>query len=142
MRRVLRFAVTVSLSMALSIQPPPTQFRCSLPVLKRHRSCLLHECDTHSVHRSVLPRFRQRAPGLLPLRGVGAEFDANYAAGGLPSLSLVRFMHDHTGNFVAAKWRSARGDPRVNTPDLMVADNDYAVDCYQKIANSIYAITL
>src|ERR1039458_5602052 len=29
------------------------------------------------------------------------EFDANYAAGGLPSLSLVRFMHDHTGNFVA-----------------------------------------
>ena len=27
------------------------------------------------------------------------EFDTNYAKGGLPSLSLVRFMHDHTGNY-------------------------------------------
>ena len=30
------------------------------------------------------------------------EFDANYAKGGLPSLSLVRLMHDHTGNFATA----------------------------------------
>jgi len=27
------------------------------------------------------------------------EFNANYATGGLPALSLVRLMHDHTGNF-------------------------------------------
>ena len=27
------------------------------------------------------------------------DFDANYANGELPSLSLVRFMHDHTGSF-------------------------------------------
>lgn len=69
------------------------------------------------------------------------DFNANYASGGLPALSLVRFMHDHTGNFTAG----AGGYPPaaidgVNTPELMVADNDYAVGMLiQKIANSIYA---
>jgi DNA-binding beta-propeller fold protein YncE len=69
------------------------------------------------------------------------EFNSNYSSGGLPALSLVRFMHDHTGNFVAG----AGGSPPaaidgVNTPELMVADNDYAVGMLiQKIANSIYA---
>jgi DNA-binding beta-propeller fold protein YncE len=52
---------------------------------------------------------------------------------GMPSLSLVRFMHDHTGSFGAAI-------DGVNTPDLQVADNDYAVGLLvQKIANSQYA---
>jgi DNA-binding beta-propeller fold protein YncE len=52
---------------------------------------------------------------------------------GLASLTLVRFMHDHTGNFDVAI-------DGVNTPDLMVADNDYAVGLLiQKIANSRYA---
>jgi DNA-binding beta-propeller fold protein YncE len=61
------------------------------------------------------------------------EFDTNYATGGLPNLTLVRFMHDHTGSFGTAI-------DGVNTPDLDVADNDYAVDLLvQKIANSIYA---
>jgi DNA-binding beta-propeller fold protein YncE len=58
------------------------------------------------------------------------DFDANYAKGGLPNLSLVRFMHDHTGSFST----SIDG---VNTPDRDVADNDYAVGLLvQKIANS------
>ena len=58
------------------------------------------------------------------------DFDANYATGGLPNLSLVRFMHDHTGSFST----SIDG---VNTPDRDVADNDYAVGLLvQKIANS------
>jgi hypothetical protein len=61
------------------------------------------------------------------------DFDANYAKGKLPSLSLVRFMHDHTGDFAAAI-------DGVNTPELQQADNDYAVGLLvQKIANSIYA---
>jgi DNA-binding beta-propeller fold protein YncE len=61
------------------------------------------------------------------------DFDANYASGGLPTLSLVRFMHDHTGSFGTAI-------DNVNTPDRDVADNDYAVGLLiQKIANSIYA---
>src|ERR1035438_9074755 len=62
------------------------------------------------------------------------EFDTNYAKGGLPALTLVRFMHDHTGNFPVAI-------AGVNTPYRMVADNDYAVGLLiQKIANSpVYA---
>jgi len=61
------------------------------------------------------------------------DFDANYATGGLPALSLVRLMHDHTGDFDTAI-------DMVNTPELMQADNDYAVGLLiQKIANSIYA---
>jgi hypothetical protein len=52
---------------------------------------------------------------------------------GLAALTLVRFMHDHTGNFDVAI-------DGVNTPELMVADNDYAVGLLvQKIANSRYA---
>ena len=61
------------------------------------------------------------------------EFDAKYAKGGLPALSLVRFMHDHTGSF---------GTPidLVNTPETQQADNDYAVGLLvQKISTSIYA---
>lgn len=51
----------------------------------------------------------------------------------LASLTLVRFMHDHTGNFDVAI-------DGVNTPELMVADNDYAVGLLiEKIANSKYA---
>ncbi len=58
------------------------------------------------------------------------DFDANYAAGGLPNLSLVRLMHDHTGNFGTAI-------DGVNTPERDQADNDYAVGLLvQKIANS------
>ena len=69
------------------------------------------------------------------------EFNANYSSGGLPALTLVRFMHDHTGNFAAGPggFPPAAIDG-VNTPELMVADNDYAVGLLiQKIANSIYA---
>ena len=61
------------------------------------------------------------------------DFDTNYAQGGLPSLSLVRLMHDHTGSYDAAL-------DDVNTPETQVADNDYAVGLLiQKVANSIYA---
>jgi len=60
------------------------------------------------------------------------EFDSKYAKGDLPNLSLVRFMHDHTGDFNDAILG-------VNTPELQIADNDYAVGLLvEKIANSIY----
>lgn len=69
------------------------------------------------------------------------EFHANYATGGLPALSLVRFMHDHTGNFTAGAGGFPPGAiDGVNTPELMVADNDYAVGLLiQSIAESVYA---
>jgi YVTN family beta-propeller protein len=61
------------------------------------------------------------------------EFDTNYAKGGLPSLTLVRLMHDHTGSYTAP-FALQTG---ISTPQLMVADNDYAVGMLiQKIANS------
>ena len=61
------------------------------------------------------------------------EFDANYANGGLPALTLIRLPHDHTGNYTTAL-------AGVNTPELEEADNDYAVGLViQKIAGSQYA---
>jgi DNA-binding beta-propeller fold protein YncE len=63
------------------------------------------------------------------------EFDTKYAPVGgedLPALSLVRFMHNHTGTFGTAGFG-------VNTPELMVADNDYAVGLLiEKISKSKY----
>ena len=59
------------------------------------------------------------------------DFNANYATGGLPALSLVRLMHDHTGNFTDP------GGFLLNTPELQQSDNDYAVGLLvQTIANS------
>src|SRR5215469_12913831 len=60
------------------------------------------------------------------------EFDTKYSNGGLPNLLLMRVMHDHTGSFGTAILG-------VNTPELQVADNDYAVGLVaQKIAVSRY----
>ena len=65
------------------------------------------------------------------------EFDTKYdpvGGGGedLPALSLVSFMHDHTGSFGTAEFG-------VNTPELMQADNDYAVGLLiEKISKSKY----
>lgn len=69
------------------------------------------------------------------------DFDARYRdihhAGrtveDLPALTLVRLMHDHTGSYSTAI-------DGVTTPDLMVADNDYAVGLLiQKISQSPFA---
>ena len=58
-----------------------------------------------------------------------SEFEKN---GNLPNLSLVRFMHDHTGNFNDAI-------DGVNTPETQQADNDYAVGkLVERIAHSCY----
>jgi hypothetical protein len=61
------------------------------------------------------------------------DFDTNYARGGFPALNLIRLPHDHTGNYTTAL-------AGVNTPELQVADNDYAVGLViDKIAHSAYA---
>ena len=69
------------------------------------------------------------------------EFDTRFAAGAedLPALSLVRFMHDHTGNFDPdpAKNPAIEG---VDTPELQQADNDYAVGLLvEKVSKSSHA---
>jgi len=61
------------------------------------------------------------------------EFDQQVATKSFPTFELVRFMHDHTGNFDTAI-------DGVNTPELQQADNDYAVGLLvDKIAHSPYA---
>jgi DNA-binding beta-propeller fold protein YncE len=58
------------------------------------------------------------------------EVRARFASGNLPNLSLVRLMHDHTGSFASAI-------SGVNTVEIQVADNDYAVGLVaERIANS------
>jgi DNA-binding beta-propeller fold protein YncE len=62
---------------------------------------------------------------------------ATYVTGSnLPALTLLRLMHDHTGNFGGS-------DPAVaglSTPELQQADNDLAVgEVAQTLANSPYA---
>jgi YVTN family beta-propeller protein len=60
------------------------------------------------------------------------EFDQYVADRNLPSLELVRFMHDHEGNFATAI-------DGINTPEKQTADNDYAVGkLIEKIAHSPY----
>ncbi|MHB8388648.1 MAG: hypothetical protein ACYDBH_03580 [Acidobacteriaceae bacterium] len=61
------------------------------------------------------------------------EFNQYVANRNLPSLELVRFMHDHEGNFATAI-------DGINTPEKETADNDYAVGkLIERIAHSPYA---
>jgi YVTN family beta-propeller protein len=62
------------------------------------------------------------------------EFDGYVTGNNLPNLTLLRLPHDHTGNFSTA----ING---VNTPELQVADNDYAVGLVASaVAHSPYAL--
>jgi YVTN family beta-propeller protein len=61
------------------------------------------------------------------------EFDLYVKNGKLPSLSLVRISHDHTGNFGTAL-------AGVNTPETQQADNDFAAGkLVDAVAHSPYA---
>jgi hypothetical protein len=76
--------------------------------------------------------FDNNYPDLFRYQEWAREFDLFVANGDLPNLSMVRLMHDHTGNFATAQLG-------VNTPETQVADNDYAVGLLvEKIANSPY----
>jgi DNA-binding beta-propeller fold protein YncE len=61
------------------------------------------------------------------------EFAQFVKNGKLPALSLVRFMHDHTGSYSTAL-------DGINTPQADVADNDYAVGkLLEALSKSPYA---
>jgi hypothetical protein len=61
------------------------------------------------------------------------EFDAYVAQGNLPSLSMVRFSHDHMGSFGTAL-------AGVNTPETQQADDDLTVGLLlQAVAASPFA---
>jgi YVTN family beta-propeller protein len=66
-----------------------------------------------------------------------AEFEKN---GKLPQLELVRFMHDHVGDTGPARPGFIPALEDINTPELDVADNDYAVGLLvERLAHSRYA---
>jgi hypothetical protein len=61
------------------------------------------------------------------------EWVRDFAVNGLANLTLLRLPHDHTGSYSTAL-------AGVNTPELQVADNDYAVgSVVDFVAHSIYA---
>lgn len=82
------------------------------------------------------PYFRgydQNYPDLWRYNEWKREFDQFVAGGNLPSLSLVRFSHDHTGSFGTALGG-------VNTPETQQADDDLAVGrLVEAVAHSRYA---
>ena len=69
------------------------------------------------------------------------EFQQYVDGRNLPSLSLVRLMHDHTGNFCPKPYTGSDcPQAKLNTPELQTADNDYAVgELIQAVAESPYA---
>ena len=77
--------------------------------------------------------FDNSFPDYFRFREFARDFDARYTHGGLPSLTLLRFMHDHTGDFGTAIYH-------LDTPERQQADDDYAVGLLvEKIAHSRYA---
>ncbi|MBV8571552.1 MAG: beta-propeller fold lactonase family protein [Acidobacteriaceae bacterium] len=61
------------------------------------------------------------------------EWYREFSSGHHPTLTLIRLPHDHMGSFTTAL-------AGLNTPDLQVADNDYAVgSIIDTIAHSSYA---
>jgi len=106
----------------LLLDPSATQTRVSYPA-----NAVLNQY-TDPYFRGYDNAF----PDFYRVKEWARELDTKYKNGGLPNLSLVRVMHDHTGAFSTAILG-------VNTPEIQVADNDYAVGLIaQKIANSIY----
>jgi len=99
--------------------PPSIVAYCTSPVLRPY---------TDPYFRG----FDQTFPDYYRFTEWEREFNAMYANGGLPNLTLLRLEHDHTGNYSIAL-------DGINTPELDQADNDYAVGLVvQKIANSRY----
>ncbi len=87
------------------------------------------------LHRTDLcfRPFDQSFPDFFRYVEWAREFDQQVKHNNMPSLTLLRYDHDHFGNFSTASFG-------VNTPELQIADDDYAVGLTaDKIAHSPYA---
>jgi hypothetical protein len=77
--------------------------------------------------------FDQNYPDLWRYDEWKREFDQYVAKGNLPSLSMVRFSHDHMGSFGTAL-------AGINTPETQQADDDLAVGkLIEAVSHSPYA---
>jgi len=86
-----------------------------------------------SISDPYFRAFDQSFPDFWRFREWEREFDGFAAAGKAPNLMLVRFPHDHTGEF-------SQAIDGVNTVETEVADNDYAVGMLvEKISKSRFA---
>ncbi len=100
---------------------PPTQ------VAWPAKKALLNRTDT------CFWPFDQSYPDFFRYAEWAREFDNQVKSNRFPNLVLLRYDHDHFGNFSTASFG-------VNTPELQIADDDYAVGLtVDKIAHSPYA---
>ena len=77
--------------------------------------------------------FDQSYPDFFRYAEWAREFDQQVKHNTFPNLVLLRYDHDHFGNFSTASFG-------VNTPELQMADDDYAVGLtVDKVAHSPYA---
>jgi YVTN family beta-propeller protein len=120
----VRYSSTVSSSYIPPLENPfLTRTRVAFPA----HEALLNRTDPY--FRS----FDDKLPDFFRYIEWSREFDVFGQNHKLPNLTLLRLMNDHTGMFAEA----IRG---VNTPELQVADNDYAVGLVvDKVAHSPYA---
>ena len=71
--------------------------------------------------------FDDKYPDFYRYQEWAREFDLYAAAGNLPDFEMVRFMNDHIGDNGPAAPGFTPALDLVDTPELDVADNDYAV---------------
>jgi DNA-binding beta-propeller fold protein YncE len=77
--------------------------------------------------------FDQAFPDFFRYKEWAREFDKYVKHNNFPAFETVRFNHDHFGSFGSASFG-------VNTPELQIADDDYAVGLLvDEIAHSPYA---
>ena len=77
--------------------------------------------------------FDQSYPDFFRYKEWEREFNQQVKTNTMPNLTLLRYDHDHFGNFSTASYG-------VNTPEYQMADDDYAVGLtVDKIAHSPYA---
>lgn len=77
--------------------------------------------------------FDNKFPDFYRYQEWNREFTDFIKTGKLPRLTLITLMHDHTGDLKAAT-------DGLNTPELQVADNDYALGLLiERVKNSPYA---
>lgn len=120
-------------------------YRYSAPADKGGIPPIEHPFETHTqvafpAHPALLQRtdlyfrsFDDKLPDFFRYEEWAREFDRFAAHHNLPNLTLLRLMNDHMGDY-------AKAIRSVNTPELQVADNDYAVGLVvDKVARSPYA---
>jgi len=109
------------------IPPLEDPFRTRTRVAFPAHQALLNRTDPY--FRS----FDDKLPDFFRYIEWAREFDTFVQNHKLPNLTLLRLMNDHTGMFAEAILG-------INTPELQVADNDYAVGLVvDKVAHSPYA---